>query len=115
MEVTMTPQRTPEIVVRRFTENQCEITAVVADPADQQQTLYGTATREGALIGSYYCADRLTDDWHIVTRDGDHLTLDGELVNAVSEGAAILVLTTILTAPRDEVDMLLREATCPPR
>lgn len=57
-----------EIVVRRFTENDCEVTAIVADLADAQQTLYGTVTRHGRLVGSYYCADRVRQsDWRIVT------------------------------------------------
>ena len=63
----MTPYEVPETVIRRFTENGCEVTAIVADPADAQQTLYGTVTRDGALVGSYYCADRVRQsDWHIV-------------------------------------------------
>jgi hypothetical protein len=48
-----------EIVTRPFTENGCEVTAIVADPADVQQVLYGTVTRDGVLVGSYYCADRV--------------------------------------------------------
>jgi len=55
----MTPYEVPETVIRRFMENGCEVTAIVADPADAQQTLYGTVSRDGALVGSYYCADRV--------------------------------------------------------
>lgn len=113
----MTPYEVPETVVRRFTENGCKVIAIVADPADAQQTLYGTVTRNGALVGSYYCADRVRQsDWHIVTADGHHVTLDGPPAHPVSEGAAIVMLTTILTA-RDscEVEQRLRDATRPPR
>ncbi|MEC3974945.1 hypothetical protein [Amycolatopsis sp. H20-H5] len=113
----MTPYDVPETVIRRFTENGCEVTAIVADPADAQQTLYGTVTRDGALVGSYYCADRVRQsDWHIVTALGVPLALDSQPVNPVSEGAAILVLTTILTAHDGaEVEQRLRDATRTPR
>lgn len=115
----MTPHPVPEIetVVHRFTENDCEVTAIVADPADAQQTLYGVVTQHGRLVGSYYCADRVRQaDWRIVTALGLPLILDGCPVNPVSEGAAVLVLTTILTA-RDsyEVEQRLRDATRSPR
>jgi hypothetical protein len=113
----MTPHDVPETVVRRFAENGCEVTAIVADPADAQQTWYGTVTREGALVGSYYCADRVRQsDWRIVTALGVPVTLDGQPVNPVSEDAAVVVLTTILTA-RDsfEAEQRLRDATRPPR
>jgi hypothetical protein len=117
----MTPHAVPEIeteiVIRRFTENNCEVTAIVADPADAQQTLYGTVTRDGRLVSSYYCADRVRQSgWHIVTALGLPLTLDGQPVNPVSEGAAVVVLTTVLTA-RDsfEVEQRLRDATRTPQ
>jgi hypothetical protein len=108
----MATQRVPDIdiVVRRFTENGCEVTAIVADPADAQQTLYGTVTRDGVLVGSYYCADRVRQtDWRIVTAQGNHLL-------PVSEGAAVIVLTTILTEgdPR-VIQKRLRAATNHPR
>jgi hypothetical protein len=93
------------------------VTAIVADPADAQQTLYGTVTRDGALVGSYYCADRVRQsDWHIVTALGVPLTLDGQPVNPVSEGAPVIVLSTILTS-RDsfEVEHRLRDATRTPQ
>lgn len=70
-----------------------------------------------ALVGSYYCADRVRQsDWHIVTALGIPLTLDGQPVNPVSEGAAVIVLTTILTS-RDsfEAEQRLRDATHPPQ
>jgi hypothetical protein len=114
----MTPHTVPdvEIVIRHYTEEDCKVTAVVADPADAQRTLYGTVTHEGRLVGSYYCADLIRDDWRIVTADGTHLTLDDRPVNPVSEGAAIVVLTTILTGhDQNEIDQRLRDATRPPR
>lgn len=113
----MTSHEVPETVIRRFTENGCEVTAIVADPADAQQTLYGTVTRDGTLVGSYYCTDRVRQsDWHIVTALGVPLTLDGQPVNPVSEGAAVLILTTILTSPDSfEVEQRLRDATLPPQ
>lgn len=113
----MTPDDAPEIVTRRFTDNGCQVTAIVADPADAQQTLYGTVTRHGRLVGSYYCADRARQsDWRIVTALGPPLTLDGRPVHPVSESAAVHVLTTVLTA-RDssETEQRLREATRPPQ
>lgn len=115
----MTPHHTPEaeIVTRRFTENGCEVTAIVADPADAQQTFYGTVTRDGVLVGSYYCVDRVRQsDWRVVTALGLSLTLDGQPVHPVSEGAAIHILTTVLTA-RDsfEAERPLREAARRPQ
>lgn len=101
-----------EIVVRRFTESGCEVTAIVADPADAQQTLYGTVTRDGRFVGSYYCVDRARQsDWRIVTAFDPPLVLDGRPVNPVSESAAVIVLTTILTT-RDSfgIEQRLREA-----
>jgi len=111
----MTSHYVPETVVRRFVENGCEVTAIVADPADAQQVLFGTVTRDGVLVGSYYCADRIRQiDWHIVTADGDHLSFDGHPVNPVSEGAAVIVLTAILTGhDQREIDRQLRDATRP--
>lgn len=86
-----------EIVVRRFTENGCEVTAIVADPTDAQQVLYGTVTRDGVLVGSYYCADPIRQqNWRIVTAHGDHIVLDGLTDVPISEAAAILGLTTTL-------------------
>ncbi|WP_431879450.1 hypothetical protein [Amycolatopsis sacchari] len=84
--MTQTPDT--EIVVRTFTENGCIITAVIADPADAQQTLYGTVTRDGLLVGSYYCADRVWQrDWRIVVPGNQQICLG-------SEGEAVYVLTT---------------------
>ncbi|MFD0204231.1 MULTISPECIES: hypothetical protein [Saccharothrix] len=105
-----------EVVARSFTENGCTVTAIVYDPADAQQILYGTVTRDGVLVGSYYCADRIRQrDWRIVTADGHDLTVDGTPVRPLDEGSAVIVLTTILTAPKHEIDQLLRDATRPPR
>ncbi|ANZ35979.1 hypothetical protein BBK82_07715 [Lentzea guizhouensis] len=114
----MTAPNQPEvdIVARSFTENGCTVTSIIYDPADAQQILYGTVTRDGVLVGSYYCADRIRQqDWRIVTADGHDLTLDGNPVRPFDQGSAVIVLTTILTAPKDEIDQLLRDATRPPR
>lgn len=48
----------PEFVVDRFRENGYEVTSIVADPGDAQQVLYGVVTRDGVLVGSYYCTDQ---------------------------------------------------------
>jgi hypothetical protein len=48
-----------EIVNRPMTDNGCHVISIVVDPADAQQTLHGTVTRDGDLVGSYYCADRV--------------------------------------------------------
>lgn len=100
-----------ETVLRCFTENGCEVVTIVADLVDAQQTLYGTITRDGVFVGSYYCADRVRQaGWRIVTAIGLPLTLDGHPVNLVSEDAAVLVLTTISTC-RDsfEAEQWLRQ------
>lgn len=97
----MTPHDGPEIetVTRRFTENGCEVIAIVDDPGDARQTLYGTVTRHGTLVGSYYCADRAGQtDWRIVTALGLPLTHDRHPVRLDAESAAVRVLTTVLTA-----------------
>jgi hypothetical protein len=94
--------------VRRFTDNGCQVTSVVADPADAQQVLYGTVTRDGKLIGSYYCTDgALQFTWHVVTADGDHLCADGVPLAIDFEGHAVYALTTLTEESR-------REATQPP-
>jgi hypothetical protein len=112
----MTTPTEIEIVTRTSTEYGCTVTTVVADPADAQLILYGTVTRDGVLIGSYYCADPFRQgDWRIVTATGEHLTLDGTLMNSPNEGYAVIVLTTILTAPEHEIDQRLRAATRPPQ
>lgn len=115
----MTPQALPEIefVVRRFVENDCEVTTVVIDPADAQQTLYGTVTHHGRLIGSYYCTDLVRQQgWRIVTAQGEHLTVDGVELRPPWEGDAVWVLTRILTGDdQDEIDRQLRAGTRPPR
>lgn len=115
----MTPHAVPEIefVVRRFVENDCEVTTVVIDPADAQQTLYGTVTHHGRLIGSYHCTDLVRQrGWRIVTATGEYLSLDGVELRPPWEGDAVIVLTTILTGhDQDEIDQRLRDATRPPR
>ena len=113
----MTPYEVPETVIRRFTENGCEVTAIVADPADAQQTLYGTVTRDGALVGIYYCADRVRQSelaHRHRPRPSPHPRRPTR--QPVSEGAAVIVLTSILTA-RDsyEVEQRLRDTTRPPQ
>jgi hypothetical protein len=114
----MTTHNPPEaeIVARSFTESGCQVTSVIYDPADAQQILYGVVTRDGVLVGSYYCADRVRQcDWRIVTADGHEPTLDGTPVRPRDEGSAVIVLTTILTAPEHEIDQRLRDATRTPR
>lgn len=111
----MKPHTMPEteFVVRHFVENDCEVTTVVIDPADAQQTLYGTVTHHGRLVGSYYCVDIMRQrGWRIVTADGEHLSLDGVELCPPSEGDAVIVLTTILTGHNQrEIDQRLRAAT----
>ena len=114
----MTAPNPPEvdIVARSFTENGCTVTSIIYDPANAQQILYGTVTRDGVLVGSYYCADRIRQrDWRIVTADGHDLAVDGNPVRPLDEGSAVIGLTTTLTAPTHEIDQLLRDATRPPR
>jgi hypothetical protein len=115
----MTTNRPSEIEVmpRDFTENGCEVVAIVADPAGSQQTLYGTVTRNGVLIGSYYCLDRAhQSDWRLVTTLGVPLTLEGNQLNPISEAAAVAVLTTISTfRDTDEVEQWLRKVTRAPQ
>ena len=97
-----------EYVVRRFTDNGCEVASVVADPADAQQVLYGTVTRDGKLVGSYYCADGARQfTWHVVTADGHHLCTDGVPLDIGFEGHAVYALTTLAEEGR-------REAARPP-
>lgn len=105
-----------EFVARSFTENGCTVTSIIYDPADAQQILYGTVTRDGVLVGSYYCTDHIRQqDWRIVTADGHDLTVDGTPVRPLDEGSAVIVLTTILTAPKHEIGQRLRDATRSPR
>jgi len=97
----MTPHDAPEaeIVTRCFTDNGCEVTAIVTDSTGEPQTLYGTVTRHGVLVGSYYCVDHARQsDWRIVTALGLPLDHDGRIVRLESEKAAVHVLTTVLTA-----------------
>jgi hypothetical protein len=88
------PHEVFETVVRRFHDNGCEVTSVVADPADAQQVLYGTVTRDGVLIGSYYCTDRARQSgWRVVTARGEQVSLNGETTELRYEGDAVLLLT----------------------
>jgi len=90
----MSPHETAEYVVRTFHDNGCTVTSVVADPADAQQVLYGTVTRDGVLIGSYYCTDRARQSgWRVVTANGEHIALDGQAADLNYEGAAVYLLT----------------------
>ncbi|MBW4717352.1 hypothetical protein [Saccharothrix obliqua] len=74
------------------------MTSIVADPSDAQQILYGTVTRQGVLVGSYYCADRLLQqDWRVITADAHHLTYRGRLPEIDHAGAVWLL--TQLAAP----------------
>jgi hypothetical protein len=92
------------------------VTQVVIDPADRQEILYGVVTRDGALVGSFYCLDLVRQqDWRIVTGDGEHLTINGVPAHPRSCGDAVVVLATILAGPREEVSRRLREATQPQR
>ena len=71
-------------------ENGCEVMAVIFDPADAQLLFYATVTRDGRLVGSFYCADVLRQrDWRIVTPDGNQLL-------PRDEGCAMLYLTEVL-------------------
>ncbi|MCR3721127.1 MULTISPECIES: hypothetical protein [Prauserella salsuginis group] len=87
------PAPLPDIVTRRFTAHGCTVTAVMIDPADAQQLLYGAVTRpDGRLVGTYYPADRVCGDhWRVVTADGAHY-------DATSEHHAVEALTTELGA-----------------
>lgn len=83
------PAPLPEVVVPQFTENGRTVTCVISNPADAQQTLYGTVTRpDGRLVGTYYPADRIRGQhWRVVTADGTHY-------NAESEPRAVAWLTS---------------------
>ena len=90
----MSPHEDVETVVRTFHDNGCTVTSVVADPADAQQVLYGTVTRDGVLIGSYYCTDRARQSgWRVVTANGEHVAFDGQAADLNYEGDAVYLLT----------------------
>ncbi|MDX3663680.1 hypothetical protein PV646_40905 [Streptomyces sp. ID05-26A] len=90
----MSPHEATEIVIRTFQDNGCVVTSVVADPADAQQVLYGTVTRDGILIGSYYCADRVRQSgWRVVDANGEHIAIDGQPVELSHDGDAVYLLT----------------------
>ena len=90
----MSPHEAPEIVVRTVHDNGCVVTSVVADPADAQQVLYGTVTRDGVLIGSYYCTDRARQSgWRVVAANGEYVASGGGVADLNYEGEAIYLLT----------------------
>lgn len=109
MNTAPNPHPELETVVRRFGEDDCVVTAIVADPADQQQTLYGIVTRAASLVGSYYPTDvtRQTG-WRVVTTDGTQY-------NAPSEPAAVIALTEphATTATDTDINADLARDTTP--
>ncbi len=94
VDPTMSRDVQPEVVTRTNTENECTVTGMVIDPADQQQLLYGTVTGpDGCFIGSYFPADIVRQsEWRVVTADGAEYP-------APSEGHAVVALTTTLRRP----------------
>lgn len=91
------------MVVRTFQENGCVVTSVVADPADAQQVLYGTVTRDGVLIGSYHCTDRVRQSgWRVVAANGEHVASGGQAADLNYEGDAVYLLT-ITPSPRKSI------------
>jgi hypothetical protein len=96
-----------ETVVRNVHENGCRVTSVIADPADAQQILYGTVSRDGVLIGSYYCTDQARQSgWRVVTANGEHLTYNGTAVSFADHGDALYLLTALI--PGDDSDEVQR-------
>lgn len=70
------------------------VPSVVADPADAQQVLYGTVTRDGVLIGSYYCTDRSRQSgWRVVIANGEHAASHGCTAEFDHNGDAVCLLT----------------------
>ncbi|PPK63379.1 hypothetical protein V5P93_002348 [Actinokineospora auranticolor] len=98
---------------RRHTEDGgYEVTAIVFDPADAQQTWYGHVTRHGVLIGTYFCADRVRQrDWHIVTSEGVHIVLDSPDIHPIGENIAVMVLTGLRDGSDAEIDRWADEMT----
>ncbi|SER91705.1 hypothetical protein [Actinokineospora terrae] len=98
---------------RSFSEDSgYEVTAIVFDPEDAQQTWYGYVTRHGVLIGSYFCADRVRQrDWHIVTSTGVHIVLDSPDIHPVGENVAVMVLTGLRSGSSAELDRWADEMT----
>lgn len=89
-----------ETVVRRFHEDGFEVTSVVADPSDAQQVLYGTVTRNGVLVGSYYCTDQARQSgWRVVAADGGHLVFGDEPVELTHDGDAVFLLMKNADSP----------------
>jgi hypothetical protein len=66
-----------DYVVRRFTDNGCQVTSVGADGARQFT-------------------------WHVVTADGSHLCADGVPLAIDFEGHAVYALTTLVEEGRRE-------------
>lgn len=106
----MSPHKAVETVVRNFHENGCQVTSVIADPADAQQVLYGTVSRDGVLIGSYYCTDQARQSgWRVVIANGDHLTYNGTAVSFADHGDALYLLTVLVSGDDpDEVQRHIR-------
>jgi hypothetical protein len=97
----VSPHEAAEIVIRIFQANGCVVTSVVADPSDAQQVLYGTVTRDGVLIGSYYCTDRVRQSgWRVVAANGEHVALEGQTADLGYEGDAVYLLT-LTTSPSE--------------
>lgn len=72
-----------EYVVRSYDEQGCQVTTVIRDPDDAQEIVYGTVTRDGKLLGSFYPQDRIRQiGWRVVTVDGRQIDVryDGEAV-----------------------------------
>ncbi|GAA2975869.1 hypothetical protein [Actinokineospora diospyrosa] len=112
----MTTPEAPDdryFAARSFTEDGgCEVTAIVFDPEDAQQTWYGYVTRHGVLIGSFFCADRVRQrDWHIVTSEGVHIVLDSPDIHPIGESVAVMVLTGLRDGSDAEVDRWADEMT----
>lgn len=89
-----------ETVVRRSRENDFEVISVVVDPADAQQILYGTVTRDGVLVGSYYCTDQFRQSgWRVLGPDGTHLVFGDEPVELTCDGDAVFLLMKNANSP----------------
>ncbi|MDX8053778.1 hypothetical protein SK571_30790 [Lentzea sp. BCCO 10_0798] len=81
--------------------------SVIADPADAQQVLYGTVSRDGVLIGSYYCTDQARQSgWRVVAANGEHVTYNGTAVSFADHGDALYLLTALI--PGDDSDEVER-------
>ena len=82
-----------DTVARRYREHDCDVVAIIADPADQQTTIYATVTRAGVLLGSYYPADPIRQTgWHVV--HSDPLRHSADPCPVESETDALIALIT---------------------